>query len=113
MNKKHNIICVDFDGVIHDFKHPIPGRRMGLPIIGTQSALDNLKKQGNRIIVLTIWGGDEKGQKTIADFMEYYKLPFDEITNIKPNADYYIDDKAVRFRGDWEETLEQLNYYGN
>ncbi len=29
--------------------------------------------------------------------MNYYKLPFNEITNIKPQADHYIDDKAIKF----------------
>src|ERR1035437_3723081 len=93
MNK---VLAIDFDGVIHDYKHPIVGRRMGAPIEGTQEALNQLKSQGYKLIIHTVWG-DEKGKKTIADFMEYYKLPYDSITNIKPIADWYIDDKAIHF----------------
>ena len=101
----HKVIAVDFDGVIHDFKNPVPGRRMGPPIQGAQDALNRLRAQGYEIVVFTVWG-DEKGQKTISDFMNYYDLPFDRITNIKPNADAYIDDKAVRFTS-WEDVWNQ------
>ena len=90
------ILAIDFDGVIHDFKNPIQGRRMGTPIQGTKEALIKFKQRGDKIIVFTVWG-DAKGTKTISDFMKYYELPFDEITNIKPQADVYLDDRAIRF----------------
>lgn len=100
------ILAIDFDGVIHDFKHPIKGRRMGAPILGTKEALQDFKKRGHTIIVHTVWG-DEKGQKTIGDFMKYYGIPYDSITNIKPQADFYIDDKAIRFQ-DWDSMMSYI-----
>ena len=102
------ILAIDFDGVIHDFKNPLPGRRMGAPIPGTKEALQNFKANGHTIIIHSLWG-DEKGTKTIADFMKYYELPFDSITNIKPQADYYIDDKAIQFTS-WENTTNQITF---
>lgn len=96
------ILAIDFDGVIHDFKHPIPGRRMGPPMAGCKEALTKFKQRGDNLIIFTVWG-DAKGQKTIADFMKYYELPYDSITNIKPQADAYLDDKAIRFVS-WAET---------
>lgn len=96
-------IAIDFDGVIHDYKNPVPGRRMGAPIAGAKEALIALKDEFHEVIVFTVWG-DEKGQKTITDFMNYYELPFDSITNIKPRVDLYIDDKGLRFTN-WEETM--------
>ena len=102
------IIAIDFDGVIHDFKNPVPGRKMGPPIPGTQAALQMLKNLGYTLIVYTAW---EKGHGAIEKFMEYYDLPFDEVTNMKPAADAYIDDNAFRFTK-WDETLAQLiNYF--
>jgi len=100
------ILAIDFDGVIHDNKHPIEGRRMGPPIKGAKEALETFIKRGDTIIVFTVWGG-VKGQKTISDFMHYYHLPFNQITNIKPQADVYIDDKGLRFIN-WEEVLKIL-----
>lgn len=100
------IFAIDFDGVIHDHKNPIKGMRMGKPIEGTDEALRRLKSRGHKIIVFSVWG-DEKGKKTIEDFMKFYGLLFDEITNIKPHADYYLDDKAVRFTK-WEDFFNLL-----
>jgi len=100
------IIAIDFDGVIHDHKHPLEGRRMGAPIKGAQDSLKRLRGLGHTIIVFSTWG-DEKGQKTIADFMNYYSLPFDKITNIKPKADFYVDDHAVKFTN-WPEICKIL-----
>jgi hypothetical protein len=99
-------LAIDFDGVIHDFKHPIEGKRMGPPIEGTKESLKKLRSKGHKLTVFTIWG-DIKGKKIISDYMKFYELPFDEITNIKPQADYYIDDKAIHFT-DWSETLKQI-----
>ncbi len=48
------ILAIDFDGVIHDFKNPIEGRRMGAPIEGTKEALDKFKSKGYKIIVFTV-----------------------------------------------------------
>lgn len=95
-----NCIAIDFDGVIHDYKHPIDGRRMGAPISGAKDALEKLKDK-YEIVVFTVWG-DEKGSETIANFMRFYDLPYDRITNIKPQANYYIDDKAVKFTN-WKD----------
>jgi hypothetical protein len=98
------IIAVDFDGVIHDYKNPIEGRRMGAPIAGTKEALAEFEANDHRIIIFSVWG-NPAGEKIIRDFMNYYELPYHEITNVKPQADLYIDDKAIRFTN-WEEVLQ-------
>lgn len=96
-------IAIDFDGVLHDHKHPIPGRRMGKPMEGARDAVRKIKARGDKIVVFTVWGGTELGHKTISDWMRFYDIPFHEITNIKPQAAVYLDDKAVRFVS-WAET---------
>lgn len=98
-------LAIDFDGVIHDKDHPLVGRRMGGPIADAKEALIRLKQLGYKIIVFSVWADKPK---VIADWMNYYKIPFDEITNIKPQAKYYIDDKAVRFIN-WPDTLKFIN----
>jgi uncharacterized protein YmfQ (DUF2313 family) len=92
------ILAIDFDGVVHDHKHPIAGRRMGAPIEGAKEALTMLKRH-HKIIIHSVWGGS--GKQVIADWMKYYGIPYDDITNIKPQADHYIDDKAIHFTN-WE-----------
>lgn len=90
------ILAIDFDGVVHDHKHPIEGRRMGAPIEGAKEALQIFKRRGDRVIIFSVWG-DAVRQKVIADWLKFYAIPHDSITNIKPMADVYIDDKAIRF----------------
>ena len=87
-------LAIDFDGVIHDHKHPIEGRRMGKPIEDAQEYITKLKQAGHEIIIFSVWGDQPE---VISDWMDYYNIPFDSITNIKPNADYFIDDKAIKF----------------
>lgn len=102
------IAAIDFDGVIHDFKHPIPHMRMGGPIEGAKEAMERLASMGYHLVIFTVWGGTEQGKKTIADWMTHYQVPYHEITNIKPNADFYLDDKAIRFTS-WSQALSDVS----
>lgn len=105
-DSQRKTIAVDFDGVIHDYKNPIPGRRMGAPMKQTKESLLFLKERGCKIIIFTLWG-DDKRRRGVVEFMNYYGLPFDEITNIKPQADFYVDDKAIRFQS-WIQVIEDI-----
>lgn len=91
------ILAIDFDGVIHDIKHPVPGRRMGPPMDGAKEALDEFASEGYKIIIFTVRAGTKSSVKAVEDWLNYYIIPFDEVTNIKPNADVFIDDRAIHF----------------
>ncbi len=100
------ILAIDFDGVIHDFKNPVKGRRMGPPIAGAPEALQKFARKGHRVIIFCVWAHGS-GLKVISDWCDYYKVSRHDITNIKPQADYYIDDKAIRFTT-WQEVIPLL-----
>lgn len=104
MKSSIKVIAIDFDHTIHDASRPIEGRRMGLPIEGTKEALTKLHRR-YKIIIFTIW--KPENHQTIKDYMVYYKLPYDEVTNVKPNALAYIDDRAITFTN-WKDILKQL-----
>jgi hypothetical protein len=99
------IIAVDFDGTLHDWKNPKSGRVMGPPLEGAESAMKILRVKGHHIVVHSVRG--DRPQH-IKDWMNYYKIPFDSITNIKPPAEVYIDDCAIRYTN-WEDTLTELS----
>ena len=42
--------------------------------------------------------------------MEKYDVAkyIDEVTHEKPRAEYYIDDKGIKFDGNWKEILEEV-----
>lgn len=99
------ILAIDYDNVLHDIKNPIPGKKMGRPMPGAQEAMDDLKSAGHKLIIFSVRGGKPK---VIADWCEYYDIPYDEITNIKPNATFFIDDRAITFNDNWPEILTKL-----
>jgi hypothetical protein len=96
------ILAIDFDGVLHDQKNPVEGRKMGRPVEGAYAAMVQLKVQGHTLIVHSVWGGP-----AMAEWLRFYQIPYDEITSTKPKADFYIDDKAIKFTS-WEDTLKCL-----
>lgn len=103
------IICVDFDGVLHDIDNPIAGRRMGAPILGAKEALEELSKD-NEIVIFTVRATDNRTAKVVEDWMDYFEIPYHSITNVKINADVYIDDKAIHFTS-WTQTMLELELH--
>jgi hypothetical protein len=98
-------LAIDFDGVIHDPTVKAPGKRMGTPLAGSLESLTTLKNQGHTIIVYSFRA--RGGLTHIAQWLQYFKIPYDEITYIKPDADAYIDNKGWRFT-DWPTTMAFL-----
>lgn len=112
-----NNIAIDFDGVIHTFDKGFhDGTCYGDPIDGAKQALQALSKI-YRIIIFTAKARPDrplvKG-KTGLDLVWEWLRDHDmdqyvvEVTHEKPRAEYYIDDKGIRFL-DWNSTLEFLN----
>lgn len=98
-------VCVDLDGVLNlydgwrggDFFHP--------PRPGAAEFLRRLRENNFRVIVFTIrWAAhveewlDRNGLRQFVD----------SVTDKKPVAHVYLDDRAVCFRGDFEEALRQI-----
>ena len=99
------ILAIDFDRVIHDVEHPAPGRKMGPPIEGAAEGVWALINDGHTVVVHTLRG--DKPQHVV-DWLAYFGFPPGlEVTNIKPDADWFVDDRALRFTG-WEQTLQEL-----
>lgn len=46
----------------------------------------------------------------VEDWLNYFEVPFDEVTAIKPVADLYIDDRALRYTN-WIEMREAVARY--
>lgn len=115
------IIAVDFDCCIAHYKKWKGIDVFGPPIEGAKDALIDLKSQGHRIIIYTCRIPSLKLQ----NYLKTNGIPFDAINENpwtwladpdptiprKILADVYIDDKAVTFRGDWKETLSEVQNF--
>lgn len=100
------VLAIDFDLVLHEKDKPIPGRRMGAPYPDSRPSMIRLKRQGHTLIIHTTMANTEGGRQAVADWLKYYKIPYDRIEP-KIAADKYIDDKAIQ-HFDWKQTLEML-----
>jgi hypothetical protein len=113
-------VCVDFDGTIADSDYP----DTGVPIEGVREALFALRGMGYRIRIYSCRlcavepdgrprSVEELGVElaAIQEFMERNDLPYDDVVlsgEGKPHAAFYIDDKAVCFRGSWTDTIDRI-----
>ena len=99
-------IAIDFDGTIHDWNNPKPGMRMGPPMEGAKEALQSFKDARHTIYIHTVRGGEGE-RRHVAEWMDYYAIPYDFITNVKIPADWYIDDRAIHFT-DWTQAVRRV-----
>ena len=109
-------VGIDFDGVMHkNSKGYHDGTIYDDPIEGTKKALEILSKKYT-LIIYTCKANPERplvngktGTELIWDWLEKYDLKqyISEVTNKKPRALFYIDDKGIRFTA-WELALQEI-----
>lgn len=111
------IIVVDFDDTISDYSEGYQGAtKFGDPIPGAVEAIKALRKMGFVVLLYTC----RKENEALKEYLEKHGFEFDGINTTKfnkptqsdkPQAEYYIDDHALRFdknNGGWEAILKQI-----
>lgn len=95
---------MDFDDVIHDTAAVPPGHKMGPPVDGALDAIRYLTALGHHVTICTARGPD---LDHIQDWLVYFDFPLLTVTRTKPQADVYLDDKAIRFTT-WADYLQTV-----
>ena len=106
---KEGTIAVDFDGVIHRYSKGFQGldNAYDPPMPGVVEGLDNLKDMGYRLIIVS-----SRPVNVIKDWLDKHEMShyFEDVSNTKHPARYYIDDHAVRFEKEdpqsWENVIK-------
>lgn len=111
-------ICIDIDGTICALRKPHENYSDVLPIEGASEKIKALKEKGCYIILCTarhmktcdanVGKVIAKQGLTLLEWLNKHDFVYDEIWFGKPNADVYIDDRALKFEGSWDQLQEQL-----
>jgi hypothetical protein len=115
-------IVVDFDGVLHWYRKGwSDGSIYDDPVPGSQDAMRQLIERGFKVVVFStraidriIRGVIEAGQEAqMRTWLHRNGFPELEIWKEpgKPMGIAYIDDRAVRFNGDWKVAIEEASNF--
>lgn len=113
-------ICIDFDGVIHIMKGYDEhydgwknGKIEGELAPGAKEAIEKLQKTYNVIVFTTRTDLESISRWLVINGICGRGIQDIIITNKKPKAVAYIDDKAIRFES-WDQVMDDINeHIGN
>lgn len=96
-------VAVDFDGVLNNY-HGYNPNDLGTIREGAKEFLEELHQEYTVIIYST------RNSTDIIHWLEKYHLNryIKEVTNKKPPAVAYIDDRGIRFEGDYKQCLSDF-----
>ena len=97
-------VCIDLDGTLaqYDGWHG-DHSEIGPPIVGALEATRRLAEQ-YELVVLTA----REDTAPVEEWLRKHDFPPMRVTNVKPGAKWYIDDRAVEFNGSWAQTMAEL-----
>lgn len=103
-------IAVDFDGVIHAYRHGWQdGSIYDEPNPGAAQALQSFIDAGYRIVVFTSRASSPAARAAVMEWLDRYDIPYHDVTNIKVAAILYIDDRALHF-DNWNQILRDTDH---
>jgi hypothetical protein len=116
--EKHGIVrrkptvCLDFDGVIHSYRSGWLGETAipDPPIHRAREGIARLR-QSYRVVIHSPRCATREGRQAVRDWLAKHNIEVDEICRTKPPALVYVDDRAVRFLGDWDQAIVDINAF--
>jgi hypothetical protein len=112
--EKIKTVAIDFDGVICEYTGWKGMPTFGEPIKGASYAISELRSRGWKVIVWTNRADIDGVKDWLEDSMikvdainENPWAPANVVKSRKITADVYIDDKALKFNGDWSRSLQK------
>ncbi len=105
-------VCLDFDGVVNSYQSGWEGESIisDPPIHGVDRAIHQLRKDF-RVVIHSARCKTEAGRHAIENWLVKHRIEVDEVCDHKPPAFVYVDDRAIRFRGDWPETIAAIKAF--
>jgi hypothetical protein len=103
---KENIVSIDFDGVLSAYDGWCGEDITGKPIDGAKEFILNLVNSGYKPVVYTT-----RKPELISNWLEEFGFPDIEVTNVKYPSLVYIDDRCIKFDGNFSKLVHNLKEY--
>lgn len=112
-------ICIDLDSTLVKKAPSDGGEEVDVPTDGAIESVNSLLQDGHRLTIFTARftpmpdSEKEKNKQHIQQMLIDLGFPPLEVWTgtHKPQADAFIDDRAVGHRGNWGQTLAQTRQY--
>ena len=104
-------ICLDFDGVIHSYTSGWQGEENinDSPVFEARESINQLREMGHTVLVHSCRCKSASGRRAIEQYLLKHSIMVDGVCEHKPQADHYVDDRAIKFDGVWDEVVEQIS----
>jgi len=104
-------ICLDFDGVVHSYKSGWQGVAIipDPPVDGTKEAINRLRET-HEVVIFSTRCKTEEGRKAIFSWLKKHGIVVDKVSEHKPPAIIYIDDRGIQFRG-WVDCMAEIRLF--
>lgn len=107
-------VCMDFDGVLDHHETNDPIDKIGAPLSPGIQLAKRIKAAGHRLVILT--ARPPEMHDTIMGWLKGQGVKADDVTNVKPPAALYIDDRAAEwpqnYAGQHQEAIERIDRFG-
>ena len=106
-----NTIALDFDGVLHQYRNGWTGHvPEEPPVPGALEFVQYLLLRGWTVVVYSARAKQQEGADGICRWLDQHGFPPLHVAVGKPTASAYVDDRAVRFDGDFDLIARQLSH---
>jgi hypothetical protein len=101
-------VCLDFDGVMNTYTGWKGEQELFEPRSGLKDFLERLQIAGYSVVV-----NSSRDAAGIRLWLNTHGLSglVEQVTNVKPPAIVYLDDRGVTFRGDFDEAFSLITAF--